>query len=124
MLNTAIFAINRGDLERQVFRDQVGVRGHLQHLDVAEVIDELREFRGVLKHEILNNELHIHHAALVMLHIKKLRFVGVTVVHTLAHFEHLGLRFPGVSLATEYFDANFFEFVTDISVAGRIAGSR
>ena len=59
-----------------------------------------------------------------MLHIKEGRLVGVTLVHTLAHFEHLGLRFPGVSLATEYFDANFFEFATDISVACCIAGSR
>ena len=124
MLDAAIFTINRRDFKRQVFRNQSGVRSHLQHLDVAEIIDELWELRRVLKHKILDNELHIHHPAFVMLHIKKLRFVGMAVVHTLPHFEHFSLRFLSISLAAENFDANFFELVADVSVAGGVPRTR
>jgi len=59
-----------------------------------------------------------------MLHIKKLRFIGMAVVHTLAHFEYFSLRLFGVSLAAEYFDADFLELVTDVSVACCITSPR
>jgi hypothetical protein len=48
----------------------------------------------------------------------------MAVVHTLAHFEYFSLRLFGVSLAAEYFDADFLELVTDVSVACCITSPR
>ncbi len=73
---------------------------------------------------MLNDELHILHAALVLLHIKEGRLVAVTLVPTRAHLHHFRLRFLSRSLAAEYFDADVLELVTDVSVACCITSPR
>ena len=76
------------------------------------------------KHEILNHEFDVDHAARVMLEVELVRTVGVRIMHALSHGQHFLLQRIAIALLPQHRNSQLLEALADLLVTGAEARAR
>ena len=121
MLQLAVAAVGISHAAGLVRRDQPGRCCTAQQLDVAPVLDQFGVVVAVRQHQELHHELDVHHAAGVVLQVEEPRFVGVAVVHLLAHAADLGRQRAQYAALRQDVAAQLLEHGADARAASRMA---
>ncbi|SAI57532.1 Uncharacterised protein [Bordetella ansorpii] len=98
--------------------------GQPQQRDVAQVVHQLPVLRAVAQHQILRDELHVHHAAAVMFQVEQRGGIRMSRVDLAPHRQHLSAQLRRVARLHHDVGADALEHRAHGRIARRIARAR